>query len=142
MEELEKGLKELKGFATSQEEQQYQPTRSLHCLSSQGLNYQPKSMHGGTHGSSCICSRGWPCQISMGGEVLGPVKARCPSIGSVKAVRWVFGWRNTLTESEEGGNGTGVLQEGGPGKGITFETYIKKISNKKGKKYRMLPTAS
>jgi hypothetical protein len=27
MEELEKGLKELKGFATAQEEQQYQPTR-------------------------------------------------------------------------------------------------------------------
>jgi hypothetical protein len=26
MEELEKGLKELKGFATSQEEQQYEPT--------------------------------------------------------------------------------------------------------------------
>jgi hypothetical protein len=27
----------------------------------QGLNYQPKSIHGATHGSSCICSRGWPC---------------------------------------------------------------------------------
>lgn len=23
----------------------------------------------------CICSRGWPCQVSMGGEALGPVKA-------------------------------------------------------------------
>jgi hypothetical protein len=28
MEEVEKGLKELKGFMTPQEEQQYQPTRS------------------------------------------------------------------------------------------------------------------
>jgi hypothetical protein len=28
MEELEKGLKELKGFATPQEEQQYQPARA------------------------------------------------------------------------------------------------------------------
>jgi hypothetical protein len=28
MEELEKGLKELKGFTTPYEEQQYQPTRS------------------------------------------------------------------------------------------------------------------
>jgi hypothetical protein len=28
---------------------------------SQGLNHQPKSTHGGTHGSSHICSRGWPC---------------------------------------------------------------------------------
>jgi hypothetical protein len=27
MEELEKGLKELKGFAAPEEEQQYQPTR-------------------------------------------------------------------------------------------------------------------
>ena len=26
--------------------------------SSLGLNYQPDSTHGGTHGSSCICSRG------------------------------------------------------------------------------------
>jgi hypothetical protein len=29
MEDLEKGLKELKGFATPKEEQQYQPTRPL-----------------------------------------------------------------------------------------------------------------
>jgi len=29
--------------------------------SSQGLNHHPKSTHGQTHGSSCICSRGWPC---------------------------------------------------------------------------------
>ena len=34
-----------------------------------------------THGSSCICSRGWPCKASMGGEALGPVKAQCPSVG-------------------------------------------------------------
>ena len=39
--------------------------------SSQGLSYQPRS----THGSSCICSIGWPCHVSMGGEVLGPTKA-------------------------------------------------------------------
>ena len=35
--------------------------------SSQGVNYQPKSTHGATHGSSHICSRGWPCWTSMGG---------------------------------------------------------------------------
>jgi hypothetical protein len=74
MEELEKGLKELNRFATSQEEQQYQPT--THPQTSQGLNHQPKSTNGGIHGSSCICSRGWPCQASMGGEALGPVKAQ------------------------------------------------------------------
>jgi hypothetical protein len=29
--------------------------------SSQGLNHHPKSTHGGIHGSSYICSGGWPC---------------------------------------------------------------------------------
>jgi hypothetical protein len=45
--------------------------------SSQGLNHQPKN----THGSSHICSRGWPYRASMGGEALGPVKVLCPSVG-------------------------------------------------------------
>jgi hypothetical protein len=49
--------------------------------SSQGLYHQPKSTHGGTHGSSCICSRGWPCGTSMRGEALGPVKTQCLSVG-------------------------------------------------------------
>ena len=47
----------------------------------QGLNHQRKSTHGGTHGSSCICSRGWPSWLSVRGEALGPVKALCPSVG-------------------------------------------------------------
>ena len=45
---LQKGLKELKEFATPQDQTPQ---------SSQGLSYQPRS----THGSSCICSRGQPC---------------------------------------------------------------------------------
>jgi hypothetical protein len=49
--------------------------------SSQGLNHQPKNTHGGTHGSSCICSQGLPYLSSVRGEALGPVKAPCPSIG-------------------------------------------------------------
>ena len=49
-------------------------------LNSQGLNHQPKSTHGVTHGSSCICSRGWTSRTSMGGEALGPVKVLCPSV--------------------------------------------------------------
>lgn len=49
--------------------------------SSQGLNHQPKSIHEGNHGSSCKCSRGWPYLVSVGGVVLGPVKAQCPSVG-------------------------------------------------------------
>jgi hypothetical protein len=46
-----------------------------------GLNHQPKKTHGGTRGSSCICSGGWPSQSLMGGETLGYVKALCSSVG-------------------------------------------------------------
>jgi hypothetical protein len=42
----------------------------------QGLNNKLKS--GQTHGSSCLCSRGWPCWLSMGGEDLGPVVGLMP----------------------------------------------------------------
>jgi hypothetical protein len=49
--------------------------------SSQELNHQPKSTHGGTHNSSHLCSKGRAYWTSMGGEALGPVKARCPSVG-------------------------------------------------------------
>jgi hypothetical protein len=49
--------------------------------SSQGLNHQPKSTHGGTHDSSRICSRGWPSWSSLGGDALGPVKTLCLSVG-------------------------------------------------------------
>jgi hypothetical protein len=70
--ELEKGLKELKGVATHRKKNNInQPDPQ----SSQKLNHQPKSTHGGTHGSSHICSRGWACQTSMGGEAIGLVKA-------------------------------------------------------------------
>jgi hypothetical protein len=50
-------------------------------LSSQGLNHQPKNTHGRIYGSSCICNRGQPYQASLRREALGPVEARCPSIG-------------------------------------------------------------
>ena len=32
------------------------------------------------HGSSHICSTGWPCQTSMRSEALGPIKAQYSSI--------------------------------------------------------------
>ena len=41
---------------------------------SQGLDHQPRRVHGGTHGSRCICSRGCHCLTSMGGEALGPME--------------------------------------------------------------------
>jgi hypothetical protein len=61
--------------------------------SSQELNDQSKSTHGVAHGFSCICSRGWPCQSSMGGEAFGPVKALCPSVQKCQGQEgeWVVG---------------------------------------------------
>ena len=58
-----------------------------------GTNHQPKSTHGATHGSSRICSKGWPCQASLGEEALGPVKAWCPSVGDRTAKQeWLDLW--------------------------------------------------
>ena len=67
----------------------------------------------------------------MGREALGPVKAQCPSVGEcqgreVGVGRWVG---STLIEAGGGGWYMGFL-EGKPRKGITFEMYINKISNK------------
>jgi hypothetical protein len=84
--------------------------------SSQGLNHQSKSTHGGTHGSSSICSRRWPCQTSMRGpwscEGSMPQCRGMPGPGSRS--RWVG-------EQEEGGGNRGLPGEGEPGKGIIFE---------------------
>jgi hypothetical protein len=63
MKELENVLKELKGFAAPEEEQQYELTSTPQ--SSLDLNHQPKKTHGGTHCSSCIYSRGWPSRSSI-----------------------------------------------------------------------------
>ena len=46
MKELEKGPKELKGFAAPLEEQQYELTSTPQT--SQRIKHQPKSTHGGT----------------------------------------------------------------------------------------------
>jgi hypothetical protein len=62
----------------------------------------------------------------MGGTALGPMKALCPSVGEYQG-----------QEAGVGGLVSRGWEEGirsfqrGPGKGITFEMYIKKISNKK-----------
>jgi hypothetical protein len=57
MEELEKVPKELKGSVTLKEEQQYELT-----------SYPQSCVY------SCIYSRGWPSQPSVGGEALCLVK--------------------------------------------------------------------
>ena len=46
-----------------------------------GAKSPPKSTHGGTHGSSCLCSRGWSSWSSMGREALSSVKVLSPSVG-------------------------------------------------------------
>jgi hypothetical protein len=72
------------------------------------LYHQSKKTHGGTCGSSYICSRSWLSWSSKGGEALGPVKARTRN-GS--------GW---IGEQGEERKDRGFL-EGKLGKGITFE---------------------
>ena len=70
MEQLEKGLKELRGFAVPWGGATVSTGQIT--LSSQGLDHQPKTKYGGTHGSVCICGKGWPCWMSVGGAALGP----------------------------------------------------------------------
>jgi hypothetical protein len=75
--------------------------------SSQGLNSPPKSTHGATHDPSHMCNRGCPCQASVRGEALGPLKATYPSVGEcqdgeARVGRWVGGWENTLIEAGGG----------------------------------------
>ena len=79
MKELEKGTKELNNFAVTHEEQHYQLTSTPQ--SSHELNHQPMRTHGGTHGFRCICHRGGPSQMSMGGEAFCPGKVLGPSVG-------------------------------------------------------------
>jgi hypothetical protein len=88
LKELEKGLNNLKGFATHRKNNNINQPDPPTPKSYQELNHQPKSNHGRSHGFSRICSRGWPCWTSMGGEALGAGKAPYPLLGNAKAGRW------------------------------------------------------
>jgi len=61
--------KVLKGYATHRKEINIKQPDPPELPGLPGLKNQPKSTHGMAHG------RGWPCQTSMGGETLGPMKA-------------------------------------------------------------------
>ena len=76
MEELEKVPTELNGYATVKEEQQHE------------LASTPRPSV-----SSCICSRTWPSQPSLGGEALGLRRLCAPGEGNARAreQEWV-GW--------------------------------------------------
>ena len=73
----------------------------------------PKKTHGGSHGSSCICSRGWPNCSSKEGEDLGPVKGLCPSIGECQGQEAAVGG----LVSRERGKGIGGFQRGNQERG-------------------------
>lgn len=79
-----KGVSSLMGEATVSTGQTMAP-----FLIFQGLDHQPKSTHGGTHGSGHICGRGWPCWTSVGGAALGPEDFRCLSVGECQG--WKMG---------------------------------------------------
>jgi hypothetical protein len=65
----------------------------------------------------------------VGGKALCPMKALCPSVGECQGQEvGVVGLVNRGR-----GYWGGCFLEGKPGKGITFEMQIKKISNKKRK---------
>jgi hypothetical protein len=111
-EELEKGLKELKGFAIHRKKNIInQPDTPPPPNELPGLNHKTKSTHGGgTPSSSHICSKGWHCGTSMGGETLGPVKAQFPSAGECQGRQvgvgvWVGAHCHRSREREDGMGG-------------------------------------
>jgi hypothetical protein len=61
----------------------------------------------------------------MGGEALGPGKAQCPSVGECQDRE--VGVGGLVTRGM--GKWDRGFSEGKTGKGITFEMYLKKISN-------------
>jgi hypothetical protein len=125
--ELEKRPKELKGLQLHRSKNNInQPVPQI----SQGLNHQPKNTHGGTHGSNFICSRGWPSRSSMGGEALGPVKARCPTVGECQDQEVEVGGLVSRGQRERV-RGGGFRRE--TRKGDSTEN-VKKIPNKKRNK--------
>jgi hypothetical protein len=75
MEELEKGLKELKGFASPQEKQQYNNNNQPDPPELPGTKPLTKEYTWRGHGSSRICNKGQPFRTSMRGGVIDPLKA-------------------------------------------------------------------
>ena len=87
----------------------------------QGLNHYPKIIHGLTHGSSCIYSRGWPCLSTKGRNAKScqgwTLQCRGMS-GQGGKKEWVVGWEISLIE--EGGWDRGFM-DGKPRKVVTFK---------------------
>jgi hypothetical protein len=72
MKELEKGLKELKGFVTHRRDNNINQSEPPELP---GTKPPTKKYIWRDPWLHCIRSRGWPCQTSMGGEAFGSGKA-------------------------------------------------------------------
>ena len=120
MGELEKGLKEMRGFAAHGESNR---GNWSDCWRSWTLEHQAKNTNGGTHGSGHICGREWSYWASVGREALGPDRVPCPRVGECQGKK--TGVSRCVAEHPHRGRGRGrwdrSVLKGRPGKGKTFE---------------------
>jgi hypothetical protein len=72
----------------------------------QGLNYQPKCIHGRIHGSSYICRRGLSYLTSIEVDTHRPMAAWCPSVGQCYSDEaGVGGWVEERPDRDKGKKG-------------------------------------
>ena len=114
MEEMEKGLKEMRQFASPRREQHCQQggsnivnrPDSPPSQSAAGLYHQSNYTHGATHGVGHTCGRRWHFWTSVGGVALRPQGVQCPSVQECQGERMgVGGLGSTLIEVARVGDG-------------------------------------
>ena len=97
MEEMEKGLKDLRGFAAPWPDPQ----------SSWGQEHQLKNTHGAGH----TCGRRWPCWTSVGAEALRSMVFNAPVEGNARAGGWEYMNGGAPSQSQgERVNSRGILK--------------------------------
>jgi len=83
VEELEKELKELKGFTS------HRKNNNINQPDPPNLpGTKPLTKEYIWWDFPWLCRRGWHCLTSVGEEAFGPVKAHFPSVGECQVVRW------------------------------------------------------
>jgi hypothetical protein len=106
--------------------------------SSQGLNQQAMSTHGGTHGPSHICINEWLSMASMFGEALSLVKAQFPSVEEYQnSDLGVSGWERMHPFRSKGRKGGAeCFWRGKCESGLHLKCkYTKCVIKKKQRKY-------
>ncbi|EDM03693.1 rCG61799 [Rattus norvegicus] len=68
--------------------------------------------HEGTHGSSRICSGGWPCWASIGGKVIGPVKTQFRTVGECQCSEVGGNLHRSRGKGNEMGDSRGETRKG------------------------------